>query len=298
MRTDDARRGKGYALAGGLRDALADSRVGAVVIVDADTVVDPMLLQSAAAAMARGEGVMQADYRVRDPLRSWRTTLMEIAFSAIHTVRNQGRERLGLSIGLRGNGMVFTRRSLELCPYSSFGLVEDIEYAARLASAGIRVAFLEDATVRGDMPAKAEDAASQRVRWEEGRRRLRRETAPKLALQALRQRSPMLADAAFELCAPPLARLAIPPAGAAAVAVGLGRFRQPARWSATVSIVGLTSLSGHVATAWARSGTGGAGLQALGRVPAYAAWKLTLSGPRRAVDTWVRTARSEERVAV
>ena len=297
-RTDQLRRGKGFALAVGLRDALGDPAVDAVVVVDADTLVEPGLLLSAAAAMQRGAMVMQADYRVRDPLRSWRTTLMEIAFAAIHTVRNRGRERLGLSVGLRGNGMVFTRKALEICPYSSFGLVEDIEYAARLVDAGIRVAFLEGVTVRGDMPAAGKDAASQRLRWEEGRRRLRREAAPRLARKAIRQRSPLLADAALELSAPPLARLAVPLIGAAAVAFGLGHYRQPARWSARVATLGLTSLAGHVTTAWAKSGTGGRGIAALAKVPAYAAWKLTLAGPRRAVDGWVRTPRSEEKVAV
>ncbi len=298
VRNDPAHRGKGFALAAGFRHALLDPDLAAVVVVDADTLVDPNLLAAAAASMARGELAMQADYRVRDPLRSWRTVLMEIAFSAMHTVRNQGRQRLGLSVGLRGNGMVFTRAALQACPYSSFGLVEDIEYAARLADAGIRVAFLDQVVVRGDMPTGAEGATSQRVRWEVGRRRLRREAVPHLVGQALRRRSPMLADTAIELAAPPLARLSAPLAGAAAVALTLRACRTGRGYSAGVASIGLGSLVAYVATAWAKSGTGRSGLLALARVPGYVCWKLGLNASRRRVDGWVRTPRSEESVAL
>ncbi|MGE0732762.1 MAG: glycosyltransferase family 2 protein [Acidimicrobiia bacterium] len=293
-RRDAERRGKGYALELGFAAALADPGTDAVVVVDADTTVEPSILEAAAAAMADGALVMQADYRVRNPLRSWRTTLMEIAFTAMHTLRNEGRERLGLSVGLRGNGMVFTRAALQRCPYDSFGLVEDIEYAARLADAGIRVALLPGVTVRGDMPATAAGAASQRIRWEEGRRRLRRRTAAGLVRRAARRRQAMPLDVAAELAAPPLARLAITLAATAAVSVALGGRRRHGAASATVAGAGLVALSGHVAAAWARSGTGWSGAAALAKVPTYVLWKLRLRSSARQVDTWVRTARTEE----
>jgi hypothetical protein len=295
QRHDPDRRGKGYALAHGFAAALEDRSVDAVVVVDADTTVDPSILEAATSAMASGELVMQADYRVRDPLRSWRTTLMEIAFSAMHTVRNDGRERLGLSVGLRGNGMVFTRAALARCPYASFGLVEDIEYAARLAEAGIRVALLPGVTVRGDMPATAAGAASQRIRWEEGRRRLRGQAVRRLAGRAIRRRSAAAADVALELAAPPLAKVALTLLGAGCVGGALGRRRGQARASAALAAVGLAALGLHVGVAWARSGTGRYGLLALGKVPAYVLWKLRLRRSARQVDSWVRTARTDER---
>ena len=243
VRTDAVHRGKGYALGAGFREALLNPAVAAVVVVDADTLVEPNLLTSAAAALSRGERAMQADYRVRDPLQSWRTTLMEIAFSAMHTVRNEGREHLNLSVGLRGNGMVFSREALDACPYSSFGLVEDIEYAGGLAAAGIRVAYLADSTVRGDMPASSEAASTQRVRWEEGRRRLRKQAVGPLLSAAVRHRSVMMADTAIELGGPPLARVALPLVGTAVAAFGLGRYFHITRWSAAVAGVGLASLT-------------------------------------------------------
>lgn len=294
-RNEPDRRGKGYALALGFDAALADPTVDAVVVVDADTTVEPSILAAAADAMARGALVMQADYRVRDPLRSWRTTLMEIAFTAMHTVRNEGRERLGLSVGLRGNGMVFTRAALARCAYDSFGLVEDIEYAARLAGQGIRVALLPGVTVRGDMPATAAGAESQRIRWEEGRRRLRRHTVGRLVVGAVRRRSPMAADVAVELAAPPLARLALTLIGAGCVAALLGGRRGHGRCCGAVAGTGLGALVAHVAVAWARSGTGRYGASALWHVPTYVLWKLRLRSTSRQVDSWVRTTRNEER---
>lgn len=47
---------------------------------------------------------MHVHYAVLNPAASWRTRLMSIALEAFHTVRFRGRERLGLSCGIRGSG--------------------------------------------------------------------------------------------------------------------------------------------------------------------------------------------------
>ena len=152
-RFDHERRGKGYALQLAFDHLLGQGWADAVVVVDADTLVAPNLLRAFAARIGAGARAVQADYRVRNVDDSWRTRLMAIAFTTFHTVRSLARERLGLSCGLRGNGMCFATSTLRAVPHSAASLVEDVEYGLLLGEAGIRVHHASDAHVLGEMVA-------------------------------------------------------------------------------------------------------------------------------------------------
>ena len=121
------------------------------MVVDADTVVSRNLLSAFAARFERGASAVQADYGVRNPHASWRTRMMAIALAAFHGVRSAARERLGLSCGLRGNGMAFTKALLHAHPPAAFSIVEDLEYGIQLGYAGIRVEYVPEARVLGQM---------------------------------------------------------------------------------------------------------------------------------------------------
>jgi cellulose synthase/poly-beta-1,6-N-acetylglucosamine synthase-like glycosyltransferase len=175
-RHDPSRKSKGYAL-----EYFFEQAVGAglndddaVVVIDADTVVDPGLLRAFASAWAEGWDWVQGYYSVRNPDASWRTRLMTMAFSLCNGVLPWGQERLGLSVGLKGNGMCFSRRGLGRFPWKAYGLVEDMEFGLMLRLAGERVHFLPEARVYAEMlSGGGRAAASQRRRWEAGRSGLR-----------------------------------------------------------------------------------------------------------------------------
>jgi hypothetical protein len=76
-----------------------------------------------------------------------------------------------MSAGLLGNGFGLRREVLENTPYCAGSVVEDLEYHLVLVWHGVRVAFVDDARVRGEMPSSAQDCRSQRARWECGRLR-------------------------------------------------------------------------------------------------------------------------------
>ena len=84
-------------------------------------------------------------------------------------MRSGARERWGLSCGLRGNGMAFTRQVLRDVPHTAFTRTEDLEYGLLLGLHGVRVAFAGDTTVFGDMPDTAAVVTQQRERWIGGR---------------------------------------------------------------------------------------------------------------------------------
>src|SRR5439155_20947412 len=113
----------------------------AVVVVDADTSVSENLLLAFASRLETGAAACQSDNVVRNPDASWRTRLLAVALVLFNSVRSLGRERLGLSTGLRGNGMCLSARLLREAPHDAVSVVEDLEYGIRIGLAGHRVRF-------------------------------------------------------------------------------------------------------------------------------------------------------------
>ena len=148
------KKSKGYAIEFLLesleRSGELDS-LDAVVIVDADTTIDPNLLRSFDNALRRGHDWIQAYYTVANPDQSWRTRLMTYAFSLFNGVMQLGQNALGSSAGFKGNGMCFSTRGLHRRPWRSYGLVEDMEYSWTLRVAGEKILFLPDVSVYGAM---------------------------------------------------------------------------------------------------------------------------------------------------
>lgn len=204
-RRDEERRGKGYALQA-LLGHLREDGVGydAYVIVDADTTVSPNLLDVMNRHLARGDAAIQCYYGVLNGDASWAATLRYAAFVLFNGLRPQGRDALGLSAGLRGNGMCFAAPVLDRFGWGAFTLAEDAEFHLELVEAGLRVAFAPEATVLAAMPASLRHARSQHTRWERGRLQLLRAYGPRLLTEGLRRRDPARLDALAEQLVPPL----------------------------------------------------------------------------------------------
>jgi 1,2-diacylglycerol 3-beta-glucosyltransferase len=294
IRNDLEHRGKGYALAHAFNGCLSESFADVVVVVDADTVISSNLLAAFAARFETGAVAVQADYGVRNPRSSWRTRIMTIALAAFHGVRSVARERLGLSCGLRGNGMGFSKAVLRTVPYNAFSIVEDLEYGFTLGYAGFRVQYIHEARVLGQMVVAERASRSQRRRWEDGRQALVRQHVPRLLGQAWQRRDPLLFDLALDLIVPPLGQLAVLNAVGAALCVlaaGLGSHIVLAPYVWGVSFLGLLL---YVIRGWAMSGVGLHGLLDLLWAPVYVIWKLTLrfrGRGQKSEEEWVRTTR-------
>ena len=107
--------------------------------------------------------------------RSWRTRVMAYGFSLFNGITLAGRKAMGLSAGLRGNGMCISTSGLRRVPWHAHGLVEDLEYSWIVRVAGERVEFIEDTTVfatmlsRGGTPLaeEVEGGIRQDVRFSE-----------------------------------------------------------------------------------------------------------------------------------
>jgi len=293
-RKDAERRGKGYALL--LAFSNLPPEVDAVVVIDADTLVSPNILRAFAARRDLGAVAIQADYAVRNPNAAWRTRLIAIAFGAFHIVRSRARERLSLSCGLRGNGMCFSAALLSEVPHEAFSIVEDVEYGLRLGEAGHRVQYADEAHVYGEMVSTAAAAASQRRRWEEGRKDLVRRNGVRLLRAGLRQGDRVLCDLALDLLIPPLSRIAVFSVLGLLLAGALSFEAGRCVWSATLYGWSLFAVVLYVLRGWSVSGTGARGLLDLGLAPLYVVWKagLRLRKASRPTSSWVRTKREHQ----
>jgi 1,2-diacylglycerol 3-beta-glucosyltransferase len=286
-RQDASLRGKGYALAFAFERLLTERGWDAAVVVDADTLVAPNLLHAFGSRIGAGEQAVQCTY-LPTPSPGRLGVITDVAFTAFHVVRSTARERLGLSAGLRGNGMAFTRALLAGVPHHAFSRTEDLEFGVQLGLRGIRVAYAGDATVFGDMPDDRRVAATQRSRWIGGRLEIARLHAVPLLREAVRQRSALRADLAIDLIVPPLSILLLAVVAGFTAALVAASPLPVALWGAST-----VALAVHVLDAARRAGRLSELLLAAWSIGPYAlektviALRSVLPGDRE----WVRTAR-------
>jgi cellulose synthase/poly-beta-1,6-N-acetylglucosamine synthase-like glycosyltransferase len=175
-RFHDTKKSKGFALEYAL-ETLQKREIhpDAIVVIDADTTVDAGLLKAFDRRLQMGQDWLQAYYQVANSQDSWRTQLMHLGFAHFNGLWLLGQDTLGLGSALRGNGMAFSWIGLERCPWQAYGLAEDLEFSWYLRMHGERVFFVPEVKVYGEMiddnPAAV---ASQRLRWEHGRKQLRK----------------------------------------------------------------------------------------------------------------------------
>ena len=195
--------GKGHALKHGFDYAFDQCEADAVMIVDADSTVSANISTEVAKRLA-SHPVVQCRYQVRNHAESWRAGLTSLAFLGMNVVRPRGRDRLGLSCGIFGNGFAMRKDVLTKVAYNAHSIVEDMEFHLTLVSNGYKVRFLPEALVLGDMPLSAATSASQHNRWEGGRLRLLSDWGFPLFRKVLQGKLP-LAEPLIDLLGLPLA---------------------------------------------------------------------------------------------
>ncbi len=300
-RFDARERGKGHALRAAIARLLAEPEGSwdALAVIDADTEVDPGLLEQCTARLEDGEEALQVAYLPRrrsGGAEAPSSRARRVALTAFHVVRSRGREALLLSAGLRGNGMAFTRACLAAHPHDAAGRTEDVEYGLQLGLAGVRVGYVDGVTVWGDMPADGEASRVQRSRWLGGRFDLLRREAPKLARHLLMRPDPLVADLLADLLVPPLSlllgALAAGTSIAAVWASMSGDALPLACWSAASALAAL-----HALRAMAISGDLASPVALLRALPDHVFRQCAVAFDRHNThaSAWVRTPREEAR---
>ncbi len=292
-RRDPAQRGKGFALAWLLHHIL-DHRPAydAVVVFDADTIVDARFLRVMDAHLSQGHQVLQGKHVIANPAQGWFAAVMYMAFVMDNRLRNLGRSNLGLSSKLMGDAMCFARPVLEAHPWGATSQTEDAEYWATLLLNGMRAVFAPHAIAYGEMVTSLKSAQNQRARWMRGRAQVSGQLAPWLLRSGLSHLNWRQVDAAIELVMPSystLVMVALLATALWAVAPGvLPWFWFAATWAGLLAYPLLGLL---LERAPARL------YLYLAFAPFYALWRTWLRiwiRFRRGSAIWVRTPRSTE----
>lgn len=165
VRNNLEKKGKGYALNYAFSQ-LKDYDL--YIIIDADTVVSKSFLVDMIHGYKSGYEVMQGGYFVKNRVTN-RNSLMNLALLIFHGLRPSAKEKLGLSVGIFGNGFALSKDIVEKVPYDTFSIVEDLEYHLKLIKNKVKVHYIEEAKVYADFPISKSGQKSQRARWEGGR---------------------------------------------------------------------------------------------------------------------------------
>ncbi|HEY0758206.1 MAG TPA: glycosyltransferase family 2 protein [Acidisarcina sp.] len=281
---DSSRGGKGHALQAGLNHAFSKLGAEAVLIVDADSTVSSNMVPALLKRLATAE-VVQCRYQVRNHGASWRTKLVSLAFLGMNVIRPRGRDRLGLSCGIFGNGFALRKEVLDEVPYTAHSIVEDLEFHLKLVEHGFRVRFIEEALVLADMPLSGAAAASQHARWEGGRVRLLSDWWPKLLQGIVRGKFTMLE---------PLIDLLGVPLGIEVLFLLL-LLLLPGYPFRDYGFLAFAIVLFHLAVVVYASPDRKASLQALARAPIYLFWRVSMVPSiiraSRSGAAWIRTHR-------
>jgi cellulose synthase/poly-beta-1,6-N-acetylglucosamine synthase-like glycosyltransferase len=290
-RFNEEERGKGYAL-NWIWQQLEDKQHDAYVVLDADSVVVPTFLNAMDRELAQGALALQACNTVLNVTEAPSTALRWIALTLMNHVRPLGRNGIGGSSTLTGNGMCLSCAILARYPWQAFGIAEDYQYYLTLIQNGERVRYVPEAVVRSQMPITFAQMRTQDVRWEAAEpQQSSWHTALQLLKTGLQTRSFVRIEAMLELLTPPLSFMV---ASCSLTFIVSLLLRSPLEIGLGVALLG--GLTGYIATALYLLHAPGAVYKALLHAPGFILWKLwvyfVLSRSRKHTGEWVRTART------
>src|SRR5262249_11361786 len=286
--------GKGAAIAWAL-DELARDGAGydGLVLIDADTIADGRLLAAFDEHLRAGHDVQQGYHYLSNPWDSPFTRIISVTAVLRNGLYYVGKERLGLSAMLSGNGMCFSRGIIRTHGWTAFSVGEDWEFSASLLLKGERIHFNERARVGAAESQTFRQASSQRLRWASGRYGVASASACRLLIKGLRERRFDLWDSALTIVGPTYsvqATLALTclVAGLLLESAGIGQWL--AAWAAGVTAL----LAAYFVLGLALTDAPVRAVAGILLIPAFLPWRaaieiLGLLGYGR--KRWVRTAR-------
>jgi len=294
-RNDPDRKGKGYALACGLRHLELDPP-GIVIVVDADCRLADSAIDRLAALCAMTHRPVQALYLMissdESPINS---RVAEFAWRVKNWVRPLGLKALGLPCQLMGTGMAFPWDLICSTDLASGSIVEDLKLGLDLALSGYPPIFCPSASVTSNFPSSVEGVQSQRLRWEQGHIGMILSTAPSLILAAIVQAKLDLLALAFDVTVMPLSLLGMLVVGMSVVA-GLATLLGISSAAMLVSTASLAGLIGGVFLSWLAYGRDVLPPSSILLVFSYVFRKLPLYRnviTRKSRSQWTRTDRGK-----
>jgi Glycosyltransferases, probably involved in cell wall biogenesis len=196
-RTNYHLRGKGYAIEWMLKELWAMPRqYDAVVMFDADNLVNRDFLKLMNDDLCAGHQVIQGYLDTKNPNDSWVTAAYAITYWYCNRLWQLSRRNLKMSNFLGGTGMCFDSALLKEVGWGATSLVEDLEFSMRCVSRGVYPVLNYDAKVYDEKPVSFRASARQRLRWMQGHFTVARHYFLPLLWASIKERNLVKFDAA------------------------------------------------------------------------------------------------------
>jgi len=270
----------------------------AVVIFDADTVVERDFLRIMDARLSAGDQVIQGQHRIRNPEDGWFPALTWAMFIIDNRLQNLGRANLGWSAKNMGDSICFRADVLRRLGWGE-GLTEDYAFRQLLLMEGMKIGYEPSAVGFGEAPLTWAAARRQRARWLRGAHDASQQYAHKLLVHGLRRRNLAILDGALQAHLPSYSSLTAIAVSAWLVQVGLVLTGAVPLSTEVVTVLALWSVTGAALFAYPMLGLAleRAPLSAFGIIltgPIFIVWRSWLALASRRSDKqilWVRTPR-------
>ncbi|GAB6274215.1 MAG: glycosyltransferase family 2 protein [Peptococcaceae bacterium] len=168
-RHDQKKRGKGYALEFGFQKIFAlKENFDALIIFDADNLVDPNFLRVMNYHLLKGEKIIQGYLGVKNPGDSWVTRAIAVGYYISNRFWQLAKYNVGLSCALGGTGMCIAVEVLKEVGWQMDTLTEDLEFQTKALLLNRRVTWAHQAVVYDEKPLTIRQSMHQRLRWMQG----------------------------------------------------------------------------------------------------------------------------------
>lgn len=289
-RTDLELKGKPRAIAWAL-DQIDYRSFDAVIIIDADTIVDPDFAGHIAKVPDLRSKAVQPYNGIRNPGDSALTRMGAVFATIRYDLQFRLKSAAGLNLPLMGNGMCVGTDVLAERGWTAFSICEDWELYAQLTERGVSIEACLDARLYSQEARSLSQSASQRRRWAAGKMSVLGAMAwPLLTSKRVNfhQRLDVLAEVAAVGPAVHLAGVV------GLVAVTLVLNVPGAMWLSVALAASVARLALYTAAAIRVDPAPRRALSAFAFLPFYAVWRLwlQLSALRMLGEQpWVRTQR-------
>lgn len=255
-RHDLEQRGKGYALACGVRHLERDSPE-VVIVIDADCRLGEGALATLAVCCSANDRPAQAQNLMKAPPDAQRVDykFAEFAWLIRNHVRPLGLAAMGLPCNVRGTGMALPWQAVCSVDLGSSKLVQDAKLGIDLAKQGHGAVYCPLARIESLFPQSTGGTLAQRQRWELGSLQIIRKEALRLFFAALLRRDLGLLALALDTLVPPVAFLGGMLLLGLAVSGGAALLGASAA-AAALFASAIALLAGSILAAWARFGRG------------------------------------------
>lgn len=167
-RVDLLRRGKPHAIDWALGQ-LPVSQYDAVVIIDADTVVDAGFADALSAHAPLRDIAVQAYFGISNERDSWLSLLAGLLTKVRYEGQYLAKSSAELNCPLTGNGMCLGTALLARVGWAPDSLTENWELYARCTARGETIRFARGALLYSQEARTLEQSSTQRKRWQAGR---------------------------------------------------------------------------------------------------------------------------------